>query len=579
VIRHLLRTDVRRLRWLLALWVFVLGLDFAVLGGLAFARGFKFDMVYMLVKNLIPALELLIVLVAIPLVVQADALASTTAFWLTRPIARRDLLGTKLAFVAVCLVVPALAAEVAALVLNGVTPRQVGLASIEIVLGWLKFALPVMALAALTPTFGRFALAGVGLYVLYTIATVSLAIWDLYRSRRADFDFFAWNQTLEDSRELVTLAATIAFSLAAVAYQYLTRRTRQTAGIALTGVLVVLSISHGWTWDFVRPIATPKTPAGLSTTGLEVSLDPSARFVSNEGDRDDPRTAIRTGRHIYGRFDVTGIPADYVAEVELVESRLDFADGHAITVDRQHAAMEEASARLFAHWDPRGVRQALVNAHVLNARESAVMTPLVQPDNDTYARYARQPGRLHATVKVVVKQYQARADVPLRPGARYDTGTTRGVLTEAHCQPQDCWVIVRETRARLRLAPAGPPDETSPFGRVPFAPRPASGLYVLHNPTRAEAFLPDDLGPDVDLEFLPRRLHHTSKLPRFTSRASAGTPTGVIDAAWLTAARLVRIESRTVASLTREITEAAFVMAPAATTAEATDPRPTGKRR
>src|SRR5207249_2875429 len=102
-----------------------------------------------------------------------DPLVGTDAFWLTRPIARRALLESKLEFVALVVVFPQVVREMAVMAANGVTARHMLLAFPEVVLHDLLVPSLVMVLAALTPSFARFVLAGVSVMTAAILAMLS----------------------------------------------------------------------------------------------------------------------------------------------------------------------------------------------------------------------------------------------------------------------------------------------------------------------------------------------------------------------------------------------------------------------
>src|SRR5437867_9380396 len=93
---HILVKDVRRLRLPISLWLAVVAVRGWLVGsGVGSAPGLEH--LFEVVEIFLPLLEIVFVCVLVVLAVQQDPLVGTDAFWLTRPIARRALLASKLA--------------------------------------------------------------------------------------------------------------------------------------------------------------------------------------------------------------------------------------------------------------------------------------------------------------------------------------------------------------------------------------------------------------------------------------------------------------------------------------------------
>src|SRR5688572_15420132 len=158
LILHHLKKDIRALRLSLLLWfIFLLVNSLLIRSGLDSSitseQGIEvLSTAYLLLYVLQQILQIVIVCQ----LVQADALAGTTAFWLTRPISRKGLLLSKSLFVLLVLVVPSLVAEVIVLQVNGISVSQT-LSSLpqELILQSALFLVPTMLMASLTPNLAR----------------------------------------------------------------------------------------------------------------------------------------------------------------------------------------------------------------------------------------------------------------------------------------------------------------------------------------------------------------------------------------------------------------------------------------
>ncbi len=127
LVMHCLKKDLRYLRHLLVLW-FVLLLVNSLLMRSGLDRLIMSDEGIEVLASayvLLYILQQILQIVIICQLVQADSVAGTTAFWLTRPISRKELLLSKLLFVLLILVLPSLLAEAIVFWINGIPPSLV----------------------------------------------------------------------------------------------------------------------------------------------------------------------------------------------------------------------------------------------------------------------------------------------------------------------------------------------------------------------------------------------------------------------------------------------------------------------
>src|SRR5262245_13841184 len=172
LILHHLKKDIRALRLLLLLWFVLLlvnsllirsGLDLSITS----EQGIEiFSSAYVLLYVLQQILQIVIVCQ----LVQADALAGTTAFWLTRPISRKGLLLSKSLFILLVLVVPSLIAEVIVLQINGISaPQTLSALLQELILQSALFLVPAMLMASLTSNFASLAITGLASVTAFSL--------------------------------------------------------------------------------------------------------------------------------------------------------------------------------------------------------------------------------------------------------------------------------------------------------------------------------------------------------------------------------------------------------------------------
>src|SRR6266536_3842773 len=156
---HLLRNDVRRFLPLLAGWWIVLAAGTVLDGvrpGLSANPAMR-DSLSML-GSLLWLANVLIGVVVVALIVQADPLVGTDAFWMTRPISPRALLASKAILLSFTMIVAPVAIEAALMLVYKVPLPEIAGIAASGALSWMLWAIAFMAVAALTPNPAKFAL-------------------------------------------------------------------------------------------------------------------------------------------------------------------------------------------------------------------------------------------------------------------------------------------------------------------------------------------------------------------------------------------------------------------------------------
>jgi hypothetical protein len=120
---HITKKDVRSLRWLIALWAALTVLQAALRAIWPLMMPWVHpDLAYMLesARTLLPLIRGLLFAEIVVLLIHADSLVRTDAFWLTRPIPPRVLFFSKLLTAAAVLIVPAFLTQAALMLAFGV---------------------------------------------------------------------------------------------------------------------------------------------------------------------------------------------------------------------------------------------------------------------------------------------------------------------------------------------------------------------------------------------------------------------------------------------------------------------------
>jgi hypothetical protein len=176
LVLHIVRKDLRRLRWPLAAWLALvaakIGFGFMLIFSDA-VNGDLRDRADDLVKGGM-LLEGLLTFFLTAMLVQEDSLVGSSQFWLTRPIAGARLLGAKLAGFLLLLWLPAVVLMLPWWFTCGFGPGQMARAALELLVLQAVAAAPAAFVAAVTDTPSRFiAWAPV---LLFGFGTISLVL-------------------------------------------------------------------------------------------------------------------------------------------------------------------------------------------------------------------------------------------------------------------------------------------------------------------------------------------------------------------------------------------------------------------
>jgi hypothetical protein len=261
---HHLRKDLARLRVLVFVWAVLLVLQAASAApelGVA-PTDARLHLIFVLLKALVSPLQMMTLLAIVPLLIHEDPVVGSTAFWLTRPISGRALLASKALFVVLFLAFPPLLIELVVLGSVGGSGQDFLPALGNLLLGKLRFLVLIFALAALTQTFSRFALAGVVLVVSYVIAGVAALVIETYASGR----YGVGRTVLLGSRSFAAELATVAFVTGVIIHQYLTRKTRRSWVLLALSALAVFALGRLDSGGSARPSTQSKMPTMESTS-------------------------------------------------------------------------------------------------------------------------------------------------------------------------------------------------------------------------------------------------------------------------------------------------------------------------
>ena len=323
LVLHLFKKDLRRSYLLLDFWALLVAVQYAIMASSLNPTSHLALVNNGTISGVGPSLGSLVLAVLVALLVQEEPAAGTTAFWFTRPMSRSAVLRTKAIFAAILLALPVLA-EAVVLKAGGVTPHDIALAVPEIILNELQVLLAAAVLAALTPNFARFAIAGAVSWVGLYLITLGGNWFENYLLR-SGLEIARIGATLSQSRKIAH-ETLIAVGLgAAFMYQYLTRRTVRTLIFAILVETSAIAIDHIWTWVFFPPLPKPAATVALDLAAIKTTLQETriqdVIGLSNSG---LPKENVSGGVYL------AGLPDGYVALATHVDPQLTAPDSHII---------------------------------------------------------------------------------------------------------------------------------------------------------------------------------------------------------------------------------------------------------
>jgi len=547
LILHHLKKDIRCLRLLLSLWLVLLVINSLLMrSGLdRFVVTSEGSQALAIAHSLLYALQQLLQIVIVCQVVHADGLAGTTAFWLTRPISRKELLLSKSLFVLLILVLPALLVECMVMWLNAIPVPDWPAALAElVVLQYSLFILPAMLLAALTPNLARLSVTAlvslIAFFLLhYTVLTTAMTLGGIIR-------------TEPEVTSALLLAAILVVGSCAIliTYQYSSRKTAQAAAGAILVMLLLIATMNFWRWDFLtRTVALP-SPSPLNPDHVNLVLQRDARTTSFES---HPRLRNAGMQKIMGRFDFQSVPPGFFVELVGLQVTLQLPDGKVVPSGSEN---QSGWAGLFYFYFERYQKavgdflQASRTAIVLNEPHltaDPARFALISVDLGTFQNYKHTPAIYKAEAELRAHQYQLKAALPLRPGSRYvdDSGETTLLAIAPH---PDGWILtMRESSVRNW-----------------FQRRPPTGVfYVLRNRITNEVLLGRSYPEDIFGRFatLYRVVVNHSPI-YFTTTGVSDYQGPPINEEWLKDAELLCVEIRTIGHFTKSLRVENFVMDP-----------------
>jgi len=545
---HIFKKDIRHLRLLLAAWLAVLVVQ-SFLAVFTYTSPATDRVISGLLDSaslLLPLLQFVLLLAIVPLVIQAEPLVGTTAFWFTRPVSRSALLAAKSLFILMILILLPTVIDLLSLAAQGVIPRHLAAAIPGILLEKTSAVLPLWVIAALTVSFARFAIVGGLSFVGFILIAAGMLAAKLLSE---DIE----NNMVAIGKTTGVLSALIPILLTGfvISHQYLTRKTRRSVVILLSALFVLFVIDQ--VSPGARPFHIPPVDRRIvNPDRVRVSLDPKSVAASDAfGFRAGP--PLR--KDISAKIELQGMPAGCIAQPTVTHASVAYPDGKV-------AAFDGSVQQRWGQWEIDALRPALGGAEVYGPEQPGEsrepLYRLLRVDESLYRSRAQAAGTFSADIVFSVSRYVVVARLPVQAGAKFKKQSDYFLITDVLRDPDGVRLVVREGRLELQFLTLNPEEGLKP-GRI----------LVLLNTGRNQAVLPTDDQRVVSLPFFPgfsvgkesERFQVSSTVLVFRSQ-KRGQRQIAIDDQWLTGAQLLRLETRDLGGFTKLLRVADFRMKP-----------------
>jgi hypothetical protein len=497
IVLHIFKKDLTKLKILLTVWCVLLVL-YCVNGFSLFLNNYKMQLYLPDINALIAGLQFLMVVVIVPLLIQDDPLVGNSAFWLTRPISRKQLLTEKMAFLGLFLLVLPLCAEIFVLLSNGVNVRYISYLVPEFIYRQLKFIVPVLLVACLTQKFSKYALVGIVVLVVWYLVSLMTSLLPLFYN--IEVTDFLKNSTLEqtDPRDIslewsINLAKLLISALLyafVIWNQFITRNAKRTIKLIVCSLIITAGVYKFWNIDFLNNAALkPNRLPGFES--LQVVPDRDSVWTS-EGYDFGSSNPDEKYQDIYIRQTIEGVPAGHFAMIDkLKHPTLTYADGTVLRwkddIDGRTYAQINAS-RFF-----QPIQAVLSGTKIVNKYKKAGADSLFMKILDVnFGRYKTRAADYAADGQLSIHQYRVTSVLPLQIGASAWVGHNQYVIHDIIGTSFGIKLVIGERKVDLTLA-GGAKEGRFPFSDFGFmrGMGHTQPLYILRNKRTGEAFVPE----------------------------------------------------------------------------------------
>lgn len=438
---HIVRKDLRHLRWLLVVWIAMLG---ARVGfwGLGLSPRSDQEFAFMLTNStaVIGSLQLLMLAFVAARLIHAEPPVGWNAFWLTRPYSRRALIAAKLLLAAVVFVTLPLVADLVTMAMYHAGPRAQLAAAASFVPGYVTWMLLALAVAALTPSLSTLVLTFVVGFTGLSVLMMALNVVTAYLRAPAAAAVFREFDPVPGI--VATVAANVAM-LGAIIYQYRRRRRRIAATLVVAGIVASMALPSFWSVE--RPEAGDAGEWSRNPAASPAVVEPRWQ-VQREYRRGLPQRAV------YAPVRLQGMPREYTFYNVDGDSTFTLADGTVVKRSQRGAVpAPPGDAQSGFHSALRVGLQDATLVRGMNEGDAVYWPKLIEFSADEYSRLRGKSGRLEVTLRFHVNRTGRRAILPLEAGAADDDGLSRVEIVRTDRITEGVVVMVRSWSARSPL--------------------------------------------------------------------------------------------------------------------------------
>jgi len=563
---HLVRTDARRFRLLLAAWGLIQVAD-AVMRAMrpALALDQRLALPLELLAAVLFALRWLGTIVIVPLVVQMHPLVGSDAFWMTRPIPWRTLFTSKVLLLGMVLVAVPTVAEACLMLAFRVPIADAFGVLLHMALLQSLVLFSVMTLSVLTSNLAHFALAVGGVLVsVVLLLNVLLAVALRTLPDGPQLSIVGPRSMASAIPVYTALMLLSAAAIALIIVQYWTRSRPRAVAAGLTGLVVSVLVGAFWPWPS-RPLPVPAWATSASALQLIAETTRGAFSAYDQTLFFEQGSGWRIGGV---RARMRGVEPSWMTAARLAESSIELDDGQRLTTTGN--GFEYA-----VYFD--GVEDMPLRAvlrHVLavdrvvgsmSSRYAAEAIPGIVISEGTFREHSGRTGTYRGRFLVDLEQVRIASVLPLEAGAAFEERGFRLVIERVVPQERTVSLRMRQLTTRTLI-------DDDRFPRLSF---------YLRNRDRSEA-VAGGQGPWGGLTpgWLPLNfglgVAHSSESPgsgftvtsgflQFPELYTPDQPAIDVNAAWLSGAELVVVRTDRFGSVVRTLEIPGFRIEAAAT--------------
>jgi hypothetical protein len=448
---HQFRKDLRQTWILWALWLLFTLAQFGLAAWNVAPSNVIGQSSYSQLLGMIPLIHGLILFVLIPALILQEPTVGVSAFWLTRPIPRGTVLGSKLLALLILVLLPVLG-QCTVLLAHGVVLGDVFLAGLQIGLHQLSWIAVIMMLAALSSNFTKYLIAAVVLYALqFAVDWVYTIVFTLKAIRQTG-NFLPSAPGLGVSRAVASDLLRIILSLGVIFFQYRTRRTKQAIALAVLSVLVPFFAARYWPWDFLSgPAHTPPT---ISTAASKIELSIGDPIFCNEM---PDFTGGKPKKTFQANIKCKNGDLSKAISITPLSAEVTFPDGKKVT----SLPLAQTLIKLFIpgqaimgqSLDAALGYMPMMNGNSYNFANGIGQQVFIMSKED-FDRYKGQTGKLTIRANVQLSNYRVVSEWPLQKGAIVRKGSKKETISEILQKSDGLKVDMEKREVQLQLRPS-----------------------------------------------------------------------------------------------------------------------------